>query len=55
MTDKLAELTVYTGSDYNDKVISTLEKAGFVIIKESDGFGEAKYIIGDKSKSKGGE
>jgi len=44
MHKKLAELKVDTFSDYYDKVVKTLEKAGFTLVIESETT-STKYII----------
>lgn len=50
MNKKLAELTVRKSSDYYNKVVKTLEDAGFTVIQEQDGLIEDKYVIGDKAE-----
>lgn len=47
MNKKLAELTVDKSTDYYDKVINTLEKAGFVIVLDNETTKSRCYIVAE--------
>lgn len=50
MNKKLAELTVNTLADYNDKVVKALEDAGFVVILSDETIGESHYIVAESGE-----
>jgi hypothetical protein len=50
MNKKLAELTVNTLADYNDKVVKALEDAGFVVILLSETVTERHYIVAEREE-----
>lgn len=47
MNKKLATLTVSKSADYYDKVIKTLEDAGFVIVLDFETTTERYYIVAE--------
>lgn len=47
MNKELAELTVKKLADYNDKVITALQDAGFVIVLTAEGCTESYYIVAE--------
>ena len=52
MNRELAELTVKSSVDYNDKVVTALQNAGFVIVLRSTSIGEKYYIVAEKEDKK---
>ena len=50
MNRELAELTVKSSIDYNDKVITALQDAGFIIVLRTDTTFEKYYIIAEKEE-----
>ena len=48
MYKKLAELKVNTYSDYHDKVVETLAKAGFLLVLESETLSDRYYIVAER-------
>ena len=47
MNKKLAELTVRKSADYFDKVVKTLEDAGFVLVLDCETTTEKFYIVAE--------
>ena len=47
MIKKLGELKVNKSDDYYDKIVQTLEKAGFVIVLELETSIEKHYIVAE--------
>ena len=47
MNRELAELTVKS-LDYDDKVVTALQNAGFVIVLRAEAIGEKYYIVAEK-------
>lgn len=45
MNKKLAELTIIKSADYYDKVVKTLEDAGFVLVLDCETTTERYYIV----------
>ena len=52
MYKKLAELKVNTLSDYYDKVVEVLEKAGFVLVLESETLSDKYFIVAEREDKK---
>jgi len=52
MNRELAELTVENSKDYNDKVVTALQDAGFIIVLRTDTAFKKYYIIAE-SEDKG--
>lgn len=48
MTKQIGELTIKKNADYFDKVIKTLENAGFVIILSTETMTESYYIVAER-------
>lgn len=55
MNKKLAELTVSKSADYYDKVIKTLESAGFVIVLDYETTSDRCYIVAEKEVNNGND
>ena len=47
MVKKLGELKVNKSDDYYDKIAQTLEKAGFVLVLESETIFEKHYVVAE--------
>lgn len=47
MIKKLGKLEIQKSSDYYDKVVKALEKAGFVIVLETETSTEKYYIVAE--------
>ena len=47
MNKQLGELTINKNADYYDKVVKTLEDAGFVIILSTETTTERYYIVAE--------
>lgn len=47
MTKQLGELTIKKSADYYDKVVKTLENAGFVIILSTETTTDRYYIVAE--------
>lgn len=47
MNKKLAELTVRKSADYYNKVVKTLEDAGFVVVLDCETITEKYYIMAE--------
>lgn len=52
MNKKLAEIRVNKSEDYFDKVVRTLENAGFVMVLDFETTSESHYIIAEPMKHK---
>lgn len=52
MNKKFAELTVRKSADYYDKVIKTLENAGFVLVLEEETFTDKRYIVAESEENR---
>ena len=50
MNKKLAELTVRTSADYFNKIVKTLEDAGFVLVLDHETLMEKIYIVAERSE-----
>ena len=50
MNIELAELTVKSSIDYNDKVVTALQDAGFVIVLRAKTTGEKYYIVAESEE-----
>lgn len=48
MYKKLAELTVRKSADYYDEVAEALEKAGYLLVLESEDTTDKYYIVTEK-------
>ena len=55
MYKKLAELKVDTSSDYYDKVTKALEKAGFILVFDSETLSSKYYIVVGKENEEHNE
>ena len=51
MNKKLAELTVRSSADYYNKVVKTLEDAGFVIVLDCETTTDRYYTVAESEKS----
>lgn len=45
MLNKLAELSVSKRADYGDTIVKSLEKSGFIVVKECDTLTDNHYVI----------
>lgn len=52
MIKKLGELKVNKFDDYYDKIVQTLEKAGFVLVLELETISEKHYIVAKSEEDK---
>lgn len=50
MNKKLAELTVEKSADYYNKVVKTLEDAGFVMVLTCETTTESYYIVAESEE-----
>ena len=50
MYKKLADLTVTKSADYYDEVMKSLEKAGYLLVLESEDTSNKYYIVTEKIK-----
>lgn len=50
MNKKLGELKVDKTADYCDKMVKVLEKAGFVLVLDTETFSERYYIVAESEK-----
>ena len=50
MNKELAELTVKISADYYDKVVKTLEDAGFVMVLRAETITDKFYIVAERSE-----
>ena len=48
MNKKLAKLIVKTSADYYNKVVKTLENAGFVLVLDYETTTERYYIVAER-------
>ena len=55
MNKQLGELTIKKSADYYDKVVKTLEDAGFVIILSSETTTDRYYIVAESEVKDGSE
>ena len=45
MLKQIGKLTVNVNADYNNSLVRALERDGFTIIKETETYSEAHYIV----------
>lgn len=50
MNKKLAELTVNTLADYNNKIVKALEDAGFVVVLLNETITERHYTVAESGE-----
>lgn len=52
MNRELAELTVKSSADYDDKVVTALQDAGFIIVLRAETTTEKYYIVAESAEDK---
>lgn len=50
MVKQIGELTIKKSADYFDKVVKTLEDAGFVIILSTETITDSYYIVAERKE-----